>query len=37
MIDKCLYRIEREAPKKRGLSSVQKVKAVHELLVIRTR
>ena len=37
MIDNCLYKIERETPRKRGLSSVQRVNAIHELRVIIAR
>ena len=37
MIDNCLYKIERETLRKRGLSSVQRVNAVHKLRVILTR
>ena len=37
MIDNFLYKIEMETPRKRGLSSVQRVNSVHELIVIRTR
>ena len=37
MIDNFLNKKERETTRKRGLSSVQRVNAVHELRVIHTR